>query len=75
MAEDINEQDLETKNEERAKQSRRGGALANDPFFQVVDGEMEKNETLEERRLRMTKQLLDELKHEQPTQNDFFNQL
>ncbi len=52
MAEDIDEQEVKT--------AKVGKSLQDDPFFQA-DEEMEKNETLEERRLRMTKKLLEEL--------------
>jgi hypothetical protein len=57
IAEEIDEQDHEMANEERRK-TRMG--IENDPFFDNPDN-IEKNETIEERRLRMTKQLLEEL--------------
>ena len=55
-----------------------GKALAEDPFFaQDGDTAMERNETIEERRLRMAKQLLEELKQEPagPQKDDFFESL
>lgn len=58
------------------KVKKKGGkAIENDPFFTTGDAaEQDRNETIEERRLRMTKALLEEL--QQPTtQNDFFDSL
>lgn len=55
--EDLDEQDLETLADEH-KRNKMGKSMQEDPFFA---GEVEKNETLEERRLRMTKKLLEEL--------------
>ena len=45
------------------KETKKGGkAIENDPFFTTADAaEHERNETIEERRLRMTKALLEEL--------------
>ena len=56
MAEDINEEDVD----QGANKQRRGKAIDEDPFF-AQDKDLEKNETIEERRLRMTKKLLEEL--------------
>ena len=68
--EDLDEQDLETLADEH-KRNKMGKSMQEDPFFA---GEVEKNETLEERRLRMTKKLLEEL--QQPGQkDDFFESL
>lgn len=45
------------------KEKKKGGkAIENDPFFTAGDAaEQDRNETIEERRLRMTKVLLEEL--------------
>lgn len=72
MAEDIDEPEVD-KNAKKL-----GKSIQDDPFFVTADAaEMERNETLEERRLRMTKQLLEEL--QQPTatgmQDEFFESL
>ncbi len=56
LAEDINEEDVD----QGGVKQRRGKAVDEDPFF-AKDKDIEKNESIEERRLRMTKQLLDEL--------------
>lgn len=42
--------------------NKRGGdALKNDPFFHNQDAQEDQTETVEEKRLKMTKQLLQEL--------------
>ena len=56
MAEDLDEEDVD----QGAVKLKRGKAVDEDPFF-AQDKDIEKNETIEERRLRMTKKLLDEL--------------
>jgi hypothetical protein len=56
MAEDLDEEDVD----QGAVKQKRGKAVDEDPFF-AQDKDIEKNETIEERRLRMTKKLLDEL--------------
>ena len=56
MAEDLDEEDVD----QGAVKQKRGKAVDEDPFF-AQDKEIEKNETIEERRLRMTKKLLEEL--------------
>ena len=67
--------DLGDDHEEIEAPKKGGKSIQDDPFFITADAaETERNETLEERRLRMTKQLLDEL--QQPTiQDDFFDSL
>lgn len=56
MAEDIDEADIVT------DKKKVGKSIENDPFFTTGDAaEQERNETIEERRLRMTKKLLEEL--------------
>lgn len=53
---DIDE-DVEMVDDSQPK-GKRGGALANDPFFMdpnAGEGEVNENETVEERKLRMTK--------------------
>ncbi len=56
MAEDIDEEDVD----QGGVKQKRGKAVDEDPFF-AQDKDIEKNETIEERRLRMTKKLLEEL--------------
>jgi hypothetical protein len=56
MAEDLDEEDVD----QGAVKQKRGKAVDEDPFF-AQDKDIEKNETIEERRLRMTKKLLEEL--------------
>ena len=50
MAEDIDEEDVD----QGGVKQKRGKAIDEDPFF-AQDKDIEKNETIEERRLRMTK--------------------
>eukprot|EP00347_Sterkiella_histriomuscorum_P001221 403372861 len=50
-----------------------GGALSSDPFF--AQSTEDQNETVEERKMRMTKQLLQELQAPDAQQNDFFETL
>ncbi len=57
-------------NEEKRK-NRMG--IAGDSFFDNPDAE--KNETIEERRLRMTKALLAELQQPNAVKDDFFESL
>lgn len=63
--------DLADDIEEDAGVTHKTKSLKDDPFFAEVE---DKNETLEERRLRMAKKLLDELQT-QPAQDDFFEGL
>ena len=56
MAEDLDEEDVD----QGGVKQKRGKAVDEDPFF-AQDKDIEKNETIEERRLRMTKKLLEEL--------------
>lgn len=58
MAEDIDEEDVD---QGAVGGKRKGKAIDSDPFFAQDGQDIEKNETIEERRLRMTKQLLEEL--------------
>jgi hypothetical protein len=58
--------DDEVMGDVEAEKKRLGKSIESDPFFTNTDAaEQERNETLEERRLRMTKALLEEL--QQPT--------
>ncbi len=57
MAEEIDEEDVD----QGATTKKKGKAIESDPFFAQDAQDIEKNETIEERRLRMTKQLLEEL--------------
>lgn len=70
IAEDIDEGDHQMVNEEKRK-NRMG--IAGDSFFDNPDAE--KNETIEERRLRMTKALLAELQQPNAAKDDFFESL
>ena len=57
IAEDIDMQ--EDEHDATQAGSRKGNAIANDPFF--AQPTEDQNETVEERKLKMTKQLLQEL--------------
>jgi hypothetical protein len=57
MAEDIDEEDVD---QGAINTGKKGKAIEQDPFFNQ-EQDIEKNETIEERRLRMTKKLLEEL--------------
>lgn len=70
---DIADDDAEMADEGLGKGAKRGGAFK-DPFF-LQDGEEEAIETVEEKRMKMTKQLLEELEQPSGKQNDFFETL
>lgn len=73
--EEIDSDDLgEDIDQEEVQEKQKGKAIESDPFF-AENAQIEKNETIEERRLRMTKKLLEELKTDIPMKDDFFENL